>query len=273
MNQVVTKSILSVVRKRWCMVISLGLGLDMQIGRLVQVLARTSRLATWSIGCDSGSLWNGCLLWLSSATLSWFLFCWHCVCCSQSDGTASGMIPYTTFYVKGLRQLAKFLVQWVLNIAGFPEGLWNQPHGGKKICRGHESHEVFDNWVSAADFQLTFTFYFSLRITSTLVADASVFHILTNQSCGGPCDIPWKDRLECTLVCAFNILHDVLDVSWCPWCLALFSAQAPFYSFKTALPTYLALYTSYGTHQNNDCHSVQSLTLFDPDETGGTSSR
>jgi len=33
---------------------------------------------------------------------------------------------------------------------------------------------------------------------------------------------------------------------------------APFYSFKTALPTYLALYTSYGTHQNNDCQDMKS---------------
>lgn len=30
--------------------------------------------------------------------------------------------------------------------------------------------------------------------------------------------------------------------------------QAPFYSFKTALPTYLALYMGYGNYQNFDCH-------------------
>eukprot|EP00435_Cladocopium_sp_Y103_P032168 s1212_g8.t1 len=42
---------------------------------------------------------------------------------------------------------------------------------------------------------------------------------------------------------------------------------APFYSFKTALPTYLALYMGYGNYQNFDCHDMKTH-LRNLDSTG-----
>ena len=66
-----------------------------------------------------------------------------------------------------------------------------------------------------------------------------------------------KSRVDSRVRLSRESLRPALDLSLG----CLLRPEAPYYNFKTAVPTFLSLFMAYGTFQNNQCHLAMPFSM------------